>query len=182
MESAVAAFADCADADRSELRPKPITKTKASEAFRNVITKRSKTNFLTAPTCRLQYVTGRQLSERRRRIHPQQPGFGTPGIPPTMRSRAFKIETVSGFEPVMLISAQPNFKFAAENVQEFLAFVGIGFAAAAAGFDSKQMRLHRRLAPGQKFHAHARRCLQDFSRSEEHTSELQSPVHLVCRL
>src|SRR4051794_41452380 len=24
--------------------------------------------------------------------------------------------------------------------------------------------------------------LQDFSRSEEHTSELQSPVHLVCRL
>src|SRR5438876_6999002 len=28
----------------------------------------------------------------------------------------------------------------------------------------------------------SRRCLQRQPRSEEHTSELQSPVHLVCRL
>src|SRR5689334_3668513 len=111
MESAVAAFADWADVDRSAVRPKSITKTKASKTFRNVITMRSQTDFLTAPSCQLQYVSGRQPSERRRRIHPQQPGFGTPGIPPTMRSRAFKIETVSGFEPVMLIAAQPDFKF-----------------------------------------------------------------------
>src|SRR5258708_10881876 len=30
--------------------------------------------------------------------------------------------------------------------------------------------------------AHPRRCAQPSSRSEEHTSELQSPDHLVCRL
>src|SRR5690348_18038702 len=47
-----------------------------------------------------------------------------------------------------------------------------GAAAAAAGDTGRELRhpgvRHRRLA--------------DRDRSEEHTSELQSPVHLVCRL
>src|SRR5258708_18151401 len=30
--------------------------------------------------------------------------------------------------------------------------------------------------------ANARKCLRSFQRSEEHTSELQSPDHIVCRL
>src|SRR5438876_9279494 len=56
----------------------------------------------------------------------------------------------------------------------------------------RSARLHRRLRSG----ARSRRCLSPASkrpncptkrsarerRSEEHTSELQSPVHLVCRL
>src|SRR5690348_17640009 len=37
-----------------------------------------------------------------------------------------------------------------------------------------------RRAPGRRVHAPPRRRAR--TRSEEHTSELQSPVHLVCRL
>src|SRR5690348_18063751 len=49
----------------------------------------------------------------------------------------------------------------------FLMFFFAGFAALAAAV----------------FALYARRYpMQDFYRSEEHTSELQSPVHLVCRL
>src|SRR5438876_8364952 len=46
----------------------------------------------------------------------------------------------------------------------------------------------RRVAPPankgnlQRYGCHDRRSLRFFQRSEEHTSELQSPVHLVCRL
>src|SRR5438876_6254931 len=40
----------------------------------------------------------------------------------------------------------------------------------------------RRLRVGPGIHARARAQLDWLVRSEEHTSELQSPVHLVCRL
>src|SRR4051794_41752552 len=49
--------------------------------------------------------------------------------------------------------------------------------------------LFRSIAPVQELRCHARVAAQglqrstgEFPRSEEHTSELQSPVHLVCRL
>src|SRR5271154_4743936 len=63
----------------------------------------------------------------------------------------------------MLLAVQPNLKFTAKDVQEFFAFVRIGFTAAAAGFDAKKMRFHGRLAPGQKLHAHSGGRFQDFS-------------------
>ncbi len=68
----------------------------------------------------------------------------------------------------MFIAVQPNFEFTAQNVQELFAFVRIGFAAAAAGFDAEKMRLHRRLAPGEKLHAHAGSGLEDFSLAGPH--------------
>ena len=40
--------------------------------------------------------------------------------------------------------------------------MGIGFPAAAAGFDAEKMRLHGGVAPGQQFHANARGGFQDF--------------------
>jgi len=55
----------------------------------------------------------------------------------------------------VLVVANPDFKFAANDVEKFLAFVGVGFTAAAAGLDAKQMRLHRFVAPGEQFHANA---------------------------
>ena len=65
-----------------------------------------------------------------------------------MRSRAFEIETVAWFQAVVLLAVQPDFKIAAEDVQEFLALVRIGFAAATAWFDAEEMRFHRGIAPG----------------------------------
>src|SRR5438876_2145342 len=49
-------------------------------------------------------------------------------------------------------------------------------AAAAAGGDGEQDRVLAALLQRE------RSRLQHLPRSEEHTSELQSPVHLVCRL
>src|SRR5882762_5583569 len=63
----------------------------------------------------------------------------------------------------MLLRVEPDLKISAKDVQEFLAFVRVGCAAAAAGFDAKKMRLHRRVPPGKQLHAHAGRGLQDFS-------------------
>src|SRR5258708_31381306 len=63
---------------------------------------------------------------------------------------------------IMLLGVEPNFKVSAKDVQEFLALVRVGFTAAASGFDAEKMRLHRRVSPGQQFHAHVRRSLQDF--------------------
>src|SRR6266849_2836713 len=80
-----------------------------------------------------------------------------------MRSRAFEIKTVAGFQVVVLLAVQPDFKITAKDVQEFFALVRIGFAAAAAGFDAEEMRFHRRIAPGKQFHADIRCSLQDFS-------------------
>src|SRR6267154_647985 len=48
-----------------------------------------------------------------------------------------------------------------------------GFGASRTGFVSTNIR--RSIIPG-------RRTVRKPTRSEEHTSELQSPVHLVCRL
>src|SRR5438876_7388080 len=42
--------------------------------------------------------------------------------------------------------------------------------------------VHRRLGPGRAGHGGEGGGESEDSRSEEHTSELQSPVHLVCRL
>src|ERR1700733_3571802 len=68
-------------------------------------------------------VTSDILSERRRRIHPQQPGLGTAGIPPAMRRRAFEIEAIAWLEAVMFFAVEPNFKFTAKNVQELFTFM-----------------------------------------------------------
>src|ERR1700747_1387320 len=97
------------------------------------------------------------------RVDPEQPGFGFSWIAPAMRCGALEIEAVAGLHTVVFIRVQPNFKFAAEDVQKFLAFVGIGFAAAAARLDTKQMRLHGGVAPGEKFHAHAFGGFEDFA-------------------
>ena len=80
-----------------------------------------------------------------------------------MRSRAFEIETVAGFQAVVLLAVQPDFKFAAKDVQKFFALVRIGFAAAAARFDAEEMWFHHRIAPGEQFHANIRGGFQDFS-------------------
>src|SRR5882724_447806 len=48
-------------------------------------------------------------------------------------------------------------------MQEFLAFVSVRFAAGAAALDSKKMRLHGGVAPGEQFHANAFRGLEDFA-------------------
>src|SRR6266404_6925554 len=63
----------------------------------------------------------------------------------------------------MLVIAEPDFKSAAEDVQELLAFVYVGFAAPAAPFDAKEVGLHDRVAPGEQLHAHAIFGLQNFS-------------------
>src|SRR5260370_9689262 len=63
----------------------------------------------------------------------------------------------------MLVVAEPDFKSAAEDVQELLAFVYVGFAAPAARLDTKEMRLHDCVAPGEQLHAHAIFGLQNFS-------------------
>ena len=79
-----------------------------------------------------------------------------------MRRRALKIETVPWLKSVMFLAVQPDFKFAAKNVQKFFSFVRIRFAAASAGSDAEKMRLHGGLTPGQQFHAHAGCDLQYF--------------------
>src|SRR5258708_20482862 len=66
-----------------------------------------------------------------------------------------EIKTVAGLHTVVLIGVEPDFEFAAKDVQEFFAFVSVRFAAAAAGLDTKKMRLHGSVAPGKKFHADA---------------------------
>src|SRR6266436_7472656 len=80
-----------------------------------------------------------------------------------MRSRALEIKTVAGFQAVVFFAVQPDFKITTKDVQKFFALVRIGFAAATAGFDAEEMRLHRRIAPGEQFHANIRGGFQDFS-------------------
>src|SRR5687768_18196457 len=61
---------------------------------------------------------------------------------------------------------------------------------APAGDGARHARRHRRLRPARPARAgdrsarawRSRRRVRPFSRSEEHTSELQSRLHLVCRL
>ncbi len=63
----------------------------------------------------------------------------------------------------MPLIVQPNFKLAAQDVEEFLAFMCVGFAAASAGLDAEKMRLHGGIAPGQKLHADFRTGFKDFA-------------------
>jgi hypothetical protein len=63
----------------------------------------------------------------------------------------------------VLVVANPDFKCTANDVKKFLAFVGVGFAAAAAGLDAKEVRLHCFIAPGEKLHANAFGSFQDAS-------------------
>ncbi len=48
---------------------------------------------------------------------------------------------------------QPDLEFAAQDVEKFFPFVGVGFTAGATGLDAEEMRLHGGVAPGEKFHA-----------------------------
>src|SRR5438132_12966916 len=73
---------------------------------------------------------------------------------------------------IMLLGVEPDLKISAQDVQEFLSFVRVGFAAAATGFDAEKMRFHRRVSPGKKFHAHVRRGLQDFSLIRAHQARI----------
>src|SRR5437879_1321615 len=73
---------------------------------------------------------------------------------------------------IMLLSVEPDLKISAQDVQEFLSFVRVGFAAAATGFDAEKMRFHRRVSPGKKFHAHVRRGLQDSSLIRAHQARI----------
>jgi len=72
-----------------------------------------------------------------------------------VRRGAFEVEAVARFELIVLFVANPDFKSAANDVKEFFAFVRVGLAAAAAGLNAKEMRLHGFIAPGEKFHANA---------------------------
>jgi len=80
-----------------------------------------------------------------------------------MRSGTFEIETVARLEFVVALILQPDFEFAAKNVEEFFAFVGVGLAAAAARLDAEEMGFHGGIAPGQQFHADGRTAFQDFA-------------------
>ena len=70
-----------------------------------------------------------------------------------MRRGAFEIQAVAGLEQVMTLIVEPNLKFSAHDVQKFLAFMGIRFAASPAGLDAKEMRFHGGVAPGEELHA-----------------------------
>src|ERR1700724_4195858 len=106
--------------------------------------------------------------KRGRSIDPKQPGLGTAGIAPAMRRGAFEVKAVAGLQAIVLAVTQPDFKRAAEDVEEFFAFVGVGFAAATAGFHTKKMRLHGGISPRQEFHANAGIRLQNFSLRRTH--------------
>lgn len=72
----------------------------------------------------------------------------------------------------MFLAVQPNLKFTTKDVQELFAFVRVGFTTAAARFDTKKMRFHRGLAPGQKLHAHSGSRFQDFSLAWPHEARV----------
>src|SRR6266852_6249236 len=95
-----------------------------------------------------------------RGIYPEHQGLRSPRIFPAMRRGTLEIQAVAGLQPVVLGFAQPDLEFTAQNVQKFLALVGVRFAAPPAGLYSEEMRLHRRVAPCQKFHPYARRSFQ----------------------
>jgi len=75
---------------------------------------------------------------------------------------------------VMLLGVKPDLKIPAQDMQEFLAFVRVGFTATAAGFDTEKMRLHHRVSPGEQLHAHVRRGFQDFSLIRAHQPRIVS--------
>ncbi len=79
----------------------------------------------------------------------------------------------------MALIVQPDFKFAAEDVEKLLAFMGVRFAAAAAGFDAEEMRFHGSVAPGEEFHADIGAGFKDFAlgRADERLSIAVSFKH-----
>src|SRR6266404_3268081 len=98
-----------------------------------------------------------------RRVDPQNPSFRAAGIFPAVRRGAFKIQAIARFQEIVAVVVQPEFELAAQDMQEFLAFVGVGFAAAAAGFHAEEVRLHGGVAPGEKFHADLGAGFEDFA-------------------
>ena len=54
-----------------------------------------------------------------------------PGIFPAMGRGALEIEAIAGLETVMALIMEPDLKFTAQDVEKFLAFMSIRFAAAA---------------------------------------------------
>jgi len=63
----------------------------------------------------------------------------------------------------MPLVVEPDFEFTAQNMEELFSFMSIRFAAAAAGFDAKQMRLHCGVAPSEQLHTDGRAGLKDFT-------------------
>ena len=70
-----------------------------------------------------------------------------------MRRGTFEIEAVTGFELEVPLILQPDFEVAAKDMEELLAFMGVRFAAATAGFDAEEMRFHGGVAPSEQLHA-----------------------------
>src|SRR5258707_13499492 len=91
--------------------------------------------------------------KRGRSIDPKQPRLRAAGIPPAMRRGAFEVKAVAGLQAIVLAVTQPDFKRAAEDVEDFLAFVRVGFAAAPTGLHTKQIELHAGLSPSQEVQA-----------------------------
>src|SRR4029077_20367612 len=72
----------------------------------------------------------RKNSKSGRSVDPQDPGFGAPRVLPAVRGRAFEIEAITRLEKVAFTLIQADFEFTAQHVEEFLALMGIRFAAA----------------------------------------------------
>src|ERR1700674_36426 len=81
-------------------------------------------------------------------VYPQYPGFRAAGVEPTMRRCAFKIETVARLEPVLHFRHR-NMQFSPQDEQKLFAVVGVGFTAAGARGNTKQMRFHHGVPPCQ---------------------------------
>src|SRR5215472_3110150 len=100
------------------------------------------------------FITGKSFrSESRRRVDPQDPRLLAAGVLPAMGRGAFKVEAVAWLQAIMLAVIQPNFEISAKHVEEFLAIMRVGFAAAAARFNTEEMRFHRCVAPRKQLHA-----------------------------
>jgi hypothetical protein len=80
-----------------------------------------------------------------------------------MRSGAFEVKAIAGLKAVVAVILEPNFKFAAEHVKKLFAFVGVGFATVAAGFDAEEVRLHGGVPPSEKLHANFGTGFEDFA-------------------
>src|SRR5215813_7397382 len=110
------------------------------------------------------FITGKSFrSESRRRVDPQDPRLLATGVLPAMGRGAFEVEAVPGLQAVVFSVIQPDFKSSAEHMQKLFAVVRIGFAAATARFNAKEMRFHRCVAPRQQFHADIWGGFQDFT-------------------
>src|SRR5207253_10073403 len=73
-----------------------------------------------------------------------------------------------------LYEYEPGFKFDA--------IVNLGVTEHLPGYKKSLEVYQKLLKPGGKMYLDASACREKYKRSEEHTSELQSRGHLVCRL